>query len=175
MKDDGGFMDTIKDVDPPVVTEQFESAQLSGTYLGADTMRKFVRHPSDIPINISLDTADLQHHSSLQNLSQGGLCCDVDNKIAVGMPITITIPVVNPSYAGRGVVVWCKSSGDRYEIGIRFAEKQEAYETRMVEQVCQIEHYKSEVLRAEGRIIDGEQAAKEWIGKFAADFSQNLK
>jgi hypothetical protein len=40
----------------------------------------------------------------------------------------------------------------------------------MVEQVCHIEHYKNEVKRREGREISGEQAANEWIAKFAGNF-----
>ena len=40
----------------------------------------------------------------------------------------------------------------------------------MVEQICHIEHYKSEVLAREGRHLDGEQAAREWIQKFAHGF-----
>ena len=41
----------------------------------------------------------------------------------------------------------------------------------MVEQVCQIEHYRREVLRVEGRVLDAESAAVEWIGRYAAEFS----
>lgn len=40
----------------------------------------------------------------------------------------------------------------------------------MVEQLCHIEHYKAEVLAREGRQLDGEQAAREWIRKFAHGF-----
>ena len=41
----------------------------------------------------------------------------------------------------------------------------------MVEQVCQIEHYRQAVLRQEGRALDGEAAAPEWIARYAADFA----
>jgi hypothetical protein len=40
----------------------------------------------------------------------------------------------------------------------------------MVEQLCHIEHYRKEVRDTEGRILDGEAAAREWISKFAAKF-----
>jgi hypothetical protein len=42
----------------------------------------------------------------------------------------------------------------------------------MVQQVCQIEHYKNIVYEREGRILDGNEAAAEWIQKHAADFAQ---
>ena len=41
---------------------------------------------------------------------------------------------------------------------------------RMVEQVCHIEHWKKEIREKEGRELTGEQAAMEWIKKYAKDF-----
>ncbi len=41
---------------------------------------------------------------------------------------------------------------------------------RMVEQICHIEQYKNEILKAEGRQLDSKQAALEWIQKFASEF-----
>ncbi|HIG44822.1 MAG: PilZ domain-containing protein [bacterium] len=137
-------------------------------------MREFVRHPSDIPIQINAGGSEKLHLTSLQNLSHGGLCCEVEYSIEVGMPITINIPLVKPPYVGQGIVVWCRAAANGYEIGIRFSEPQEAFKSRMVEQVCQIEHYKRQVYREDGRDIDGEQAAREWIEKYAADFSEGF-
>jgi hypothetical protein len=41
---------------------------------------------------------------------------------------------------------------------------------RMCEQVCHIENYRNEVKAAEGRELTPEQAAVEWVSKFAARF-----
>ncbi len=41
---------------------------------------------------------------------------------------------------------------------------------RMVEQVCHIERYRADVLEREGRALTGEQAAEEWIKRYAEDF-----
>jgi hypothetical protein len=40
----------------------------------------------------------------------------------------------------------------------------------MVEQVCHIENYKKEIYRAEGRLLSSEQAAMEWIIRYASRF-----
>ncbi len=136
-------------------------------------MRKFLRHPSDIPINISSEGEDAQQSSNLQNMSHGGLCCEVDYYIEVGTVISINIPLVKPVYTGQGMVVWCLPRGHHFELGIRFCEAKEAFKSHMIEQVCQIEHYKMQVRKEEGRELDGEQAAKEWIDKHAADFAQD--
>jgi hypothetical protein len=43
----------------------------------------------------------------------------------------------------------------------------------LVEQVCHIEQYKKEVFLKEGRLLSGDEAAAEWIEKFANQFPQN--
>ncbi|WP_313952899.1 hypothetical protein [Accumulibacter sp.] len=49
-------------------------------------------------------------------------------------------------------------------------ETDRAFATRMVEQVQHIERYRQEVLRVEGRVLDGDSAAWEWISRYAALF-----
>ena len=44
------------------------------------------------------------------------------------------------------------------------------FRARMVEQVCHIEQYKHQVLKKEGRKLSGEEAALEWIQKYAPQF-----
>ncbi|MFB3091409.1 MAG: PilZ domain-containing protein, partial [Gammaproteobacteria bacterium] len=57
-----------------------------------------------------------------------------------------------------------------YEIGIEYRGEVDVYRLRMVEQICHIEHYRKEIQIREGRTISSEQAAKEWIVKFADGF-----
>jgi hypothetical protein len=40
----------------------------------------------------------------------------------------------------------------------------------MAEQICRIEEYKKEIREKEGRLLDGTDAALEWIRKYAKDF-----
>ena len=46
------------------------------------------------------------------------------------------------------------------------------FKLRMVEQICQIEHYRLTVLSDEGRVISSEQAAHEWVIEHASDFPE---
>ncbi len=137
-------------------------------------MRKFVRHPSEIPIEIACVGECDSSLSSLHNLSLGGICCEVDEYYAEGTEIEIHIPLVQPEYEGHGVVVWCRPMQGHYDLGIRFVGEQEAYKTRMVEQVCHIEQYKQTVHEHEGRQLDAEQAAAEWIAKYASQFASQV-
>ena len=136
-------------------------------------MRRFVRHPSDIPINIApADAVTQLFDSSLDNISQGGLACRLSAPVDVGRQVNISINSVTPPYNGRGEVVWCKAERDAYEVGISFLDAEESFRARMVQQVCQIEHYKNAVFQREGRLLDGEQAANEWIAKYAEEFDE---
>lgn len=135
-------------------------------------MRRFVRHPTDIPIHVH--AAQVQHNGhgecQMTTVSQGGLSCEVDREFNVGCLVDIHIPSVTPAYHGLGEVVWCHARAGGFLIGLRFTDREEAFKSRMVQQVCQIEHYKNLVFEQEGRVLDGNQAASEWIQKHAASF-----
>jgi hypothetical protein len=78
--------------------------------------------------------------------------------------------LADPTFEILGRVVWCKEGSGLFDVGVEFLEPEGAFQARMVEQICHIEQYKKDVLEKEGRQLTGEQAALEWIGKYAADF-----
>jgi hypothetical protein len=59
-----------------------------------------------------------------------------------------------------------------YELGVTFLEAEDAFRARMVEQLGHIEDYRRSVQRIEGRELDMDEAAHEWIEKYAANFPQ---
>jgi hypothetical protein len=132
--------------------------------------RRFVRHPSDIPLSYDLEKVVVDRKEYLNNISHGGLSFRSAQPIAAGTAIHIRIPLVQPKMDVHGVVAWCKSRRSWYDIGVEFDQTDDAFRMRMVEQICHIEHYKREILRREGRSLSGEQAAVEWIERFAGDF-----
>lgn len=135
-------------------------------------MRSYIRHPSDVPIEL-LPADQLSDNSSrIKDVSIGGLSLKSDMALKLGTLIKIKIPLVEPTFETVAVVVWCKKIPKGYEVGLRFINEQDAYAARMVEQICHIEHYRVSVLENEGRRLSAEEAAKEWIGKFARDFPQ---
>ncbi|VAW83001.1 hypothetical protein MNBD_GAMMA13-1250 [hydrothermal vent metagenome] len=134
-------------------------------------MRSYIRHPSDIPIECQADEqAEGASQERLNDISAGGLSFNSTRALKAGSQITIRITNVEPDFIARAQVVWCRAEGGGFVIGVTFADSSDLFRARMVEQVCHIEHYKAEVLAAEGRQIDGEQAAQEWIQKFAPVF-----
>jgi hypothetical protein len=136
-----------------------------------DTARQFVRHPSDVPIVWNLGDIAVQGGEYLRNVSAGGLAFLSSNDVLPGVLVDINIPVVDPQISLKGIVVWCRPDGvGSFEVGVRFVDENNHFRMRMVEQICHIEHYKKEILEREGRVISGEEAALEWISRYAKDF-----
>ncbi len=133
-------------------------------------MRAYIRHPADVPIEFSPVSDAPAEQTLAQDVSLGGLSFSSTRKLAVGSVVKISIPIVNPPFEAEARVIWCLARPDRYEAGIEFISEQDAYTARMVEQICHIEHYRLWVKEVEGRELDGEHAALEWINKYAKDF-----
>jgi hypothetical protein len=133
-------------------------------------MRLYIRHPSDVPIDYQLGGHASARRDQLSNYSEGGLCFISSEWIEPGMEIHFAIPITPPQFHATGIVVWCRQEGEDYQIGVKFAEAETAYAVRMVEQLCYIEHYRESVKMNEGRELSGEEAALEWIEKYAGDF-----
>ncbi len=134
-------------------------------------MRSFIRHPSDIPIEYQMDDyGSGAGHEHLHDIGHGGLSFSSSQELAAGAPITIRISHLQPAFEVEGRVAWCRKEGSGFVIGVSFLQAGDRFRVRMVEQICHIEHYKSEVLENEGRVISGEQAACEWIDRYAGSF-----
>jgi hypothetical protein len=136
-------------------------------------MRSYIRHPSDIPIEYQADAGcSGGNRERLKDIGQGGLSFRSGCALPVGSTITLRISQVQPDFEVRGQVVWCRAESEVFEIGVAFLDASDLFQVRMVEQICHIEQYKADVLAREGRRLNGEQAAREWIQKFARDFPQ---
>jgi hypothetical protein len=132
--------------------------------------RKYIRHPSDIPIVYELTDAAVHQKENLRNISIGGLSFRTDRCLEKETPIVIQIDLVRPVFKGKAIVMWCRLHNEYYDIGVQFVDKDTEFRARMVEQICHIEQYKREILEKEGRELSGEEAAREWINKYAKDF-----
>ena len=131
--------------------------------------RNYMRHPSDIPIEVTLENEN-QTRQQLNNFSEGGLAFFSQSQFSPGQQVRVCIGLVSPSFEVLGVIKWCRPKAHQFEIGFEFLNMEDEFKARMVEQICHIEHYKKEVLQNEGRQLSGEQAAFEWIDKYAGIF-----
>ncbi len=132
--------------------------------------RVFIRHPSDVPLEVQpLDIVMLKEES-LSNVSVGGLTFISDTALAVNSLVKIKIQLISPAFEAKGRVAWCSELSGHFEVGVEFIETKDAFRARMVEQICHIEHYKKEIHAREGRLLSGREAALEWINKYASSF-----
>lgn len=132
--------------------------------------RAYIRHPSDMPIELAQVAVQDVFCSTTNDISVGGLSFSARRPYDIGSKVKVRIPVTTPAFEAQANVKWCLATSEGYEIGLEFNEVKDAYRARMVEQICHIEHYRLWVKEVEGREIDSEHAAKEWIGKFAEEF-----
>jgi len=138
------------------------------------SMRRFIRHPSSVPISFDVvECGRVAASSELINVSRGGLCFHSEVPIPEGANIQLKISIDKPPFEASGQVAWCRSDDETFIIGVAFNDGDVAYSVRMVEQVCYIEHYRRWVLQGEGRELTSEQAAKEWIEQYAKDFPKH--
>jgi len=138
------------------------------------TIRKYIRHPADLPIQVTTSWEDDESDESLDqtitNVSLGGLAFVSPRPLQVLERVQVCIPVLERDNRLIGNVVWCEKSAAGYEIGIEFEKSRDVFRLRMIEQICHIEHYRQEVLRVEGRKLSSKEAASEWIARYAGDF-----
>lgn len=132
--------------------------------------RRFIRHPSRMPISFDLQGDVTRRGERLRNVSEGGLCFAAGVALDPGQSIRLSIPLLGQVFEVDARVAWCRSATGGYEIGVRFLSPQDRFCVRMVEQLCYIEEYRQQVEREEGRRLSSEQAAEEWIARFAEHF-----
>ena len=138
------------------------------------TIRKFIRHPVDVPIQVTnnwVDDDDEDLDQTITNVSLGGLAFVSPKPLEIQDRVRVCIPILKRDNTLIGNVVWCEKcdNGVGFEIGIEFQKSRDAFRLRMIEQVCHIEHYRKEVMLREGRELSAQEAAKEWISKYADD------
>jgi len=136
-------------------------------------MRKFIRHPGCIPVDIAVqESTGTDHPAMTLNVSAGGLAFRLLHPVNVGATLSVRMPQVWPDYSARGKVAWCRETAEGFEAGVQFPEPSEAFRARMVEQFCQIEAFRRDTHEREGRALSSEEAAREWITRHGAEFAQ---
>mgnify|MGYP006281993117 CR=1 FL=1 len=135
---------------------------------GEETERRFIRHPAHVPIHVTSIRPPGESH--VADVSHGGLAFTCIDPLSPGAEIEIRIPDVDASFRARARVAWCRPADGGHRVGVCFLDPEDAFRSRMVEQLCAIESYRREVLQREGRVLSGNEAAREWIERFGSGF-----
>jgi hypothetical protein len=132
--------------------------------------REFLRHTVDVPLEVErLGEPEALTEQGV-NVSHGGLAFLSTLCPSAGEVLRLRIPTVDPPFEARARVAWCRPEGDRFLVGVQFLDATAAFQSRMVQQVCSIENYRKEVRDREGRVLTTQDAAAEWIARYAGRF-----
>lgn len=131
------------------------------------SLQVYIRHPEEIPIELEQLSRTLPASHSTQGL---GLICHSHNMIIEGSAVELRVPFVEPSIRVSGIVNWCRNHGPGFELGIDFDNPDATMRMRMLEQLCQIHQYRLDIRAEQGRTLSPDDAAVEWIQRYAALF-----
>lgn len=123
--------------------------------------RKFIRHPTAIPIEVRQIDLSPANYQLLCNIGVGGLAFESDTFLEKGTIIGIRI-MVSPTFEMLGKVAWCRPHDTHFDVGVEFMGKNEGSKEKeqMVDEVCQVEMYKNILAGIAGDIAI--QLASTW-------------
>lgn len=130
---------------------------------------EFVAHPKDLPLEITIIEDQSFPMSRPERLGFVGITYLASCAYQAGTSVRITLEEIDPHFCVTGRIVWCDKEHDEFRIAIEFPNHDDCYCVRMVEQLSQIEHYRRQA-KHQGRRLNYNEAAAEWIQQFAASF-----
>lgn len=126
-----------------------------------------IRHPSTVPLHYRRFGETVVREAGNNDLA---FCFGTSEQLAPGSLVEVTIRAAERTEAFRLHVRSCRPVGSGFEVHGCFVDENDAFLGRMIEQVCRIEAYRSDVEHREGRRLSRDHAAREWIERFAAAF-----
>ncbi len=130
---------------------------------------EFVAHPRDLPLDITLIEDQPFPQINEERAGFVGITYLTSHPFDNGRCVRVTLEEIDPNFCASGRIVECTREPDGYLISIEFPSSEECYCVRMIEQLSQIEHYRRQA-KMNGRRLNYNEAAAEWIQKFAANF-----
>ena len=126
-----------------------------------------------IPIEVTLDyrQTHFAEDDTVTNISVGGLCFVASDRLEVDESIQVRIPILDRETNLDGRVVWCNKTDRGYEVGLEFDDPDRIERLKMIDQICQIEAFRKEIEQIDGESLSSEQAAREWVRRYAGEFS----
>ncbi|MFW1676803.1 hypothetical protein ACFVYJ_03365 [Pontibacter sp. JAM-7] len=131
------------------------------------SLQVYILHPDEIPIELhpmpSLLTPEISHQ-------QLKLLCHSASELSIGSSVGISIPQIESDFEVQGQIAACQPGEEGYQVTVAFQQPDNVMRIRMLEQLCYIHRYRKAVLLQEGRDLSEQEAALEWVAKYAALF-----
>jgi hypothetical protein len=136
-------------------------------------IRKYVRQVTGIPVEVALDYSKNidADDDTITNISLGGLALVAEDPLDIGEFIQVRCPILNNEAQLSGKVIWCEKSLSGYEVGLEFNDPTEIEQLKIIDQICDIEQFRTQVAEQEGRHLSSEQATREWVSQYTGNFT----
>lgn len=138
------------------------------------TTRAYIRHPSNVGIQVSPLSTREQLNLEINNISMGGLSFDSHVSFFKDTVVKLKIPSIKPVFKVNAIIRWCRKQDEQsntpYELGVEFLDRDDAFKVRMIEQACYISEYRKEKQKQLGKRVTWNQASAEWIEKNGGSF-----
>jgi hypothetical protein len=137
------------------------------------SLRFFKRCRSNLPVDIKIGDVAYQEKDFLNDISLGGLSFKSKVNIEQGKVVDITIPLTYPVFQTVGKVIWSKKMNDHFNVGVKFVLPNNRPTVEAVEQVCDIEQYKKEIMEKDGKTLSSEDAAIRWLKGYIEEYKKS--
>ncbi|MFW0756687.1 PilZ domain-containing protein [Pseudomonas sp. H11T01] len=135
-------------------------------------MRRFLPHPDDVPVELTLRKRECISRQQLHTISLGGMACNYHRAWRRGTALEVRMPSLGENACYLGYVAWCLRRKKGYLVGIAFIDEQTLFCARMGEQVCQMARYcRLHEPQIEQQGV--EALALEWVQQHADEFSHD--
>ena len=135
--------------------------------------RKFFRHPFGVPIRLTIPDNGPGRTLQSQDISQGGLSFLWGEPLSRGRQIQLTIPVKEKRFEVNARVAYSRKDAESgyFRTGVAFIDTDSAFRAKLAEETLEILEYQKDISRTLGHEVSVEDAARQWIEKYAGRFN----
>jgi len=137
--------------------------------------RNFFRHPIQVPIRFRVPPhRGPGFFSKTEDISAGGISFYLSREFPEGTLLDVTIPLQAVKFNMIGSVAYCRQEPQSglFKIGILFHESDMTFRAKLAAEILKIEEFRKEISKRLGREVSREDAAHEWIQRYAEEFSK---
>lgn len=126
----------------------------------------FIRYPCDVPVRYRRCRQAKRRNGHANGVTPGGICFASGEPLEPGATLKLSLGAPHGVEHFTVRVAWCRPEGVEFLAGACLLDEGDACRARMLAQVCHIEAYLRRQ-RADGRDLDRDTAASEWITRYA--------
>jgi len=131
--------------------------------------RRTARHPVQVPVSFALNEVLASESSYLNDISATGASFNALVPLTPGTVLLLKLPPNEPVFRAHARVVWCHQRVFEFGVGVEFVNQDEAFRSRMLTVVQQIDRYRQDAALA-GRSLTPQMAMIEWFDHFGREF-----